>query len=91
MKLSDFTTEQVQAARHYAAQPNLNCAGACMNKGYFADHISVEYACSYQLKQMREAQSIINGDCDHNFTVFQRMEGYLTGKATPLLPKEDNK
>lgn len=85
MNLADFTPEQVQAARHYAAQPSFNCAGACMNKGYFADHVSVADACAYQLKHLESAQQIINGEKDHNFTVFQRMEVYLTGKCTPLL------
>ena len=82
-----YTEEQIQLARHYAAQRELACAAACMENGYFADHVTQSEAAAYQKRQIQAAQDIIAGLCDHNLTIRQRMEFYLTGKNTPLLAR----
>lgn len=85
MNFQDYTEQQMTAARGYAASITLKHAACCMDKGYFAEHITPSEAADIQFRECKEAQHIMEGMCDNNFTVRQRMEFYLTGKSTPLL------
>lgn len=84
---NDYTNQQLKAARGYAAQPILRKAGRCLDPDYFAPHITPQRALEIQQDAILSAQAVIAGERDHSLTIRQRMEYYLTGESTPLLPK----
>jgi len=90
MDFSQFTQEELQKAREYAAGFNLRCAEAIKNNDSynmpFADHVTDEDKQKAYNKHMELASSIKQGKKDNNSTVRWRMYYYLTGESIALLP-----
>jgi hypothetical protein len=86
--MTNYTKEQLQAARVYAASFNRDCAKHAFDSDYgFADHVTFEDKQNYVYGNLKYAEEIEAGEHDHNFTVRQRMEYYLTGESVPFLPR----
>lgn len=74
-------------ARQYAAQVNHNCANHAFDSDFgFACHITYADKVKYVAKERQYAREIETGIHDHNFTIWQRMNYYLTGEMVALLP-----
>jgi len=83
-----YTDEKMQEARVHAAKIERRCAAECFNPDFgFADHVTQEDKQRYREKQLRMAEEIEAGKHDHNFTIWQRMNTYLTGECVPFLSK----
>jgi hypothetical protein len=84
--MNKYTTEQLQAAREYAASINHALAdNVFSDDAGFADHVTDEGKREYAAKNKQIAKDIEAGKKDHNLTVRQRMEYFLTGTSTALL------
>jgi hypothetical protein len=74
-------------ARIYAAKVNRECAKHAFDPDYgFASHITDKDKQDYADKELKLAEEIENGLHDNNFTVWQRMNYFLTGDCVALLP-----
>lgn len=83
-----YPPEQIQRARRYAARPSLRYArSAEAGKIDFASHVTSSQIYSIIREHRVYAREILEGLHDHNFTVWQRMNYYLTGECPALLPK----
>ena len=81
-----FTPEQIQRARLVATKPNLRLARALESgKLQCASHVTREDALAWAARERKGALEIAQGKKDHNFTVWQRMNTYLTGVCVPFL------
>lgn len=86
MNFSRFSEDRLKAARQYAAELPQKIADTCFDDDYgFASHVTLEEKQSYSDQHKDEAQSILKGEKDGNFTVAQRMYYYLTGESVPFL------
>lgn len=86
--LEDYSAEQIQSARVYAAAIHYRIAEQAKNDTLgFASHVTPQRKRDYAAKELREARAIERGFRDHNFTVWQRMVYHLTGESIPFLPK----
>lgn len=86
MNLSTFTSEQLQAARVYAASNPRAMAAEAMTATYYADHVDHAWRLRIQEEKNQLADEAERGEHDHNFTIRQRMYYYLTGESVALLP-----
>ena len=86
MDLSNFTNEQLQKARGYAALVHTEIAENVHTADYYADHVTYEQKEKIREDELELASMILQGDLDGNFTVGQRMYFYLTGESIPFLP-----
>ena len=77
----------LQKAREYASQIHKEMAESAFDDGYFAPHISEEYKHSYVEYHLNYAKEIEAGKRDTNFTIWQRMNYFLTDECVPFLPK----
>jgi len=78
---------KLDQARKYAAKINHKLAdGAFDDDAGFASHVTYQDKVEYARYQRQLAEEIEDGHHDNNFTIRQRMEYFLTGKCTPLLP-----
>lgn len=86
--LPKYTQDQLQAARNYAAEGSWCCMENALNDdNYFASHITWSEKQKYARRERRWAMEVEAGLRDHNFSVWQRMNYYLTGECIALLPK----
>lgn len=91
MKTHNGTTlnpHQLNQARKYAASINRRYAksielGTCD----FASHITREAQLQIAKREHVQADAIEAGECDHNFTIWQRMNYFITGESVAFLPK----
>lgn len=75
-------------ARKYAAKINHKLADHAFDNDFgFASHVTDDDKREYADKQRTFAREIEAGLHDGNFTVWQRMQYYLTGEWVPLFPK----
>jgi len=87
MTKSQFTAEQLQNARRYAAQGHWECAYHAFDDDFgFADHVTDDEKREYVRKEREIATNIEAGNCDSNFTVRQNMHYFLTGETISFLP-----
>lgn len=85
------TPEQIQKAREYAAEIEFRIADEALDPGFgFAPHVTESEKRKYADDARAHAEAIVRGEHDNNFTIWQRMNYYLTGKFVPLLPKKTN-
>ena len=80
------TGAKLNEARRYAAMVCRDCAHACLldfDGDY--NHLSPSQRGAYAAKDMIHALKIERGECDHNFTIWQRMDYFLTGESVPFL------
>ena len=89
MDFSNFTIDQIQSAREYAAGHDARMAVDCLKPGFYADHITPEQARDYSLDHLRNVADIVAGLRDNNFTIRQRMHYFLTGESVAFLPKPE--
>ena len=83
-----FTPKQIQAARRYAVRTDLALAMALESgKLQCASHVTREGVLAWASRCRDSAKQIINGERDNNFTIWQRMNTYLTGECVAFLPK----
>ena len=88
MNFNNFTQEQLQSARNYAAELPDRISKECFSETFgFASHVTYEDKVAYSNDNKKNAQAIRAGDCDHNFTIAQRMYYFLTGEDVPLMSK----
>lgn len=79
---------KLQAAREYAAKIHHKLAASAFDPDFgFASHITEEDKQKYSDDQRRYAAEVEAGEHDSNFTIWQRMNYFLTGECTPFLPK----
>lgn len=79
-------TKTIQSARQYAAQINYELSASAFDDDFgFADHVTNEQKAKYAEDQLIYANEIEQGLHDGNFTIWQRMNYYLTGECVPLL------
>ena len=77
---------EVDKARHYAAGAHYRCALAALaGEIDFPSHMTKDRIEDYIIRDVTLAIEIEQGKHDHNFTVWQRMNYYLTGECVPLL------
>jgi len=76
----------IKEARKYAAQINHKLADTCLDDDFgFASHVTHQDKLDYQLKERVHALEIEQGIHDHNFTIWQRMNYYMTGETVAFL------
>ena len=81
------TGDRLNEARKYAAGfERRSCSQWLTNPGYGADHVTTLQRGEMAAKNMRNALQTECGECDHNFTIWQRMDYFLTGESVPFLP-----
>jgi hypothetical protein len=81
------TGERLQEAREHASQINLRHAKSIRDgKVTFASHVTNERMITIAEKEEQHAKEIIEGIHDNNFTIWQRMNTFLTGECVPFLP-----
>ena len=79
--------EQLKAARVYAAKIDRDIAAHAFDPDFgFAAHVTYKDKVIYAANHALHACEIEAGLHDHNFTVWQRMNYYLTGECVPFLP-----
>ena len=79
--------DKTQQARIYAAKIHRDIAATCFDDDFgFASHVTQEDKQAYKEKEIEQAEEIEAGKHDHNFTVWQRMNYFLTGECPALLP-----
>ena len=77
-----------QQAREYAAKINWDLSAHAFDDDFgFASHVTQSDKQIYADKQKKLAEEIEAGMHDHNFTVWQRMNYFLTGESIPFLPQ----
>lgn len=77
----------IQKARVYAAKIDREIAAHAFDPDYgFASHVTDADKQAYADRHLKLAEEIEAGLHDHNFTVWQRMNYYLTGECVPFLP-----
>ena len=77
-----------QQARIYAAKIHYDIAKHAFNDDFgFASHVTHDDKVKYVERHLNLAKEIEEGNQDHNFTVWQRMNEFLTGECVALLPK----
>ena len=80
--------QQLINARTHAAKGNDNYAKAIMtNKMSFPPHVTREKQIEIADHQLAYAKEIRAGKHDSNFTIWQRMDTFITGKCIGFLPK----
>lgn len=78
---------RLQDARDYAASISDRLADRALDDDFgFAEHVTHEDKLRYIERHRRNAAEIRDCKHDHNFTIWQRMNYYLTGKDVALLP-----
>ena len=83
-----FTDKQIQAARRYAARPAMKCAmDTEANKIDYVSHVTEAKKADIAISLRDNAREIVLGLHDGNFTIWQRMNTYLTGECIAFLPK----
>jgi len=82
MNLSQYTPEELQKARIYAAKTERNMIEAYKSKEFLVNNPEKWLADTNKI-----IKDIESGKLDGNFTIWQRMNYYLTGKCPALLPK----
>lgn len=83
-----ITGARLQEARKAATQPNLDYIEAIDNgTAGFASHVTIAQIQEIRAGEVEQIRKIRAGESDHNFTVWQRMNTFLTGKTVALLPK----
>ena len=84
---TSYTKQQLQAARVYAAQPSRDCADHAFDDDFgFASHVTREDKRRYVEDNLKHAAEVEAGKHDGNFTIWQRMNYFLTGECVPFLP-----
>ena len=80
------TGERLNEARRYAASYSLMCAAAWLNDpDHGAPHVTTKMRGKLAAENVVRARRIERGECDHNFTIWQRMDYFLTGESVPFL------
>jgi hypothetical protein len=80
------TGDRLNEARKYAAGfERRSCRQWLTNPDYGADHVTTSQHGKYAARKMLEVLRIERGECDHNFTIWQRMDYFLTGESVPFL------
>ena len=83
-----MTQESKQLARNYAAKIDRDIAEHAFDDDFgFASHVTDDDKHEYVKKHIKLAEEIEAGEHDNNFTVWQRMNYFLTGESVPFLPK----
>lgn len=78
------TPEELQLAREYAAAYDTRCIEAAKRGDYHVNDLA-RYVAFHEEGRDR----ILRGEDDGNFTIWQRMNTFLTGKCVPLFaPRE---
>ena len=80
------TGKRLNEARKYAAEVTRRCALADIfdfDGDY--NHLTPKERGKYAAREMLEVLRIERGECDHNFTIWQRMDYFLTGESVPFL------
>lgn len=82
------SAEDLVRARKYAAAVDWSLAAGALDPGAgFADHVTYDDKLKFIERHRTLATEIERGLHDHNFTVWQRMNYFLTGECVGLLPK----
>ena len=83
---TNYTKEQISLARKYATQVHLDYIEAIdKNEAGFASHVTEEKIQEIRAQKLNYIQEILDGKHDGNFSVWQRMNYYLTGECVPFL------
>ena len=83
----EYPQAEIVAARKYAAEPSKQCADHALDDEFgFASHITHKDKLEYIADRKQRVIDIENGMLDNCFTVWQRINEYLTGKCVTLLP-----
>ncbi len=87
MKIPTSKIDKKQLAREYAAKINHSMADHALDADRgFASHVTHQDKIAYQKRQREYANEIEAGKHDHNFTIWQRMNYFLTGESVAFLP-----
>jgi len=77
----------IQQARICAAKINHSLADHALDEDFgFASHVTESEKKQYAAKERQYAHEIESGKHDNNFTIWQRMNYFLTGECLALLP-----
>ena len=79
--------EYIQKARDYAASVNIEYADNIRDGKVKFSTMSPERIKEFEKKQRKLAEEIKAGKHDSNFTIWQRMNYFFTGKSEPLFKK----
>ena len=82
----EATQAELIAARKYAAEIPRKLAAEALTADYYADHVTIQDRVEIKERELKRAEQIENGEHDHNFTIWQRMNYYITGESIALLP-----
>ena len=86
MDFSNFSEEQIQAAREKVAIEKDDLAKACVDgSANFAEHVTEERKQERSVRYKQLAGEIRRGEHDQNLTTCQRIHYYLTGESVPLM------
>ena len=81
------TGGRLNEARKYAAGfERRSCRQWLTNPDYGADHVTTSQRGEMAAMNMRKALQTECGERDNNFTIWQRMDYFLTGESVPFLP-----
>lgn len=76
----------ITAAREYAAQIHHQMADSVFDDDFgFASHVTDSDKRKYAEDQRKYAEEVLRGEHDNNFTIWQRMNYFLTGECVPFL------
>ena len=80
------TGDRLNEARKYAAGfERRSCRQWLTNPDYGADHVTTSQRGEIAAINMRKALQTEYGERDNNFTIWQRMDYFLTCKCVPFL------
>ena len=85
-----YSEQQMQDARVYAARIDRQLAAEASTSPHYASHVTPDDRLAIQARHLESAEAIERGECDHNFTIAQRMRYYLTGECVPFLALPDD-
>ena len=82
------TAEELQEARDHVGQKTRDNAAAILRGEWgYADHCNTpKHWEGFAAKEIQLADQIEAGELDHNFTIWQSINYFLTGECPGLLP-----
>lgn len=84
----ELTTQELQQARDYVASNHRSISNAIYKKDDYADHVTENQKIDFLQKGLVYAIEIELGQHDDNFTVWQKMNTFITGKCVALFPND---
>jgi len=86
-RLSDFPIEELHNARMAVANDYRELEIAIREKDPYASHVPESYKDKVLAEGLKHADLVEKGECDSNFSVWQRLYQKLTGECVPLFSK----